>query len=428
MSDLRRAYHRGEQTARAVTEQGRAIAACQLVAKPDPTDIKIMAIIKQQPSIVYHLNSITMGGMESHTTDLACSVAQAGFAVSAIVPEDTVLEPLVERLESAGIEVYRLTLNGRPPLLLVRNWWRLYRWLGGRRVTLFHQQRTGPYHGKWAVLAAKAARIPVVVATEHQSAYRLKGMARRLNAIVDRLVDRLIVVSHSDWRNQIAHSGRNPTKIIVIHNGINIQRYYTYSAAEVRERKLALGFNPDAPLIGSVARLAEQKGLEYLLRAAALLRPELPELQVLIVGDGPCRQMLEEEARKLDISEQTCFLGFQEDVTPYLPLLDVFVLPSRFESFGLTLVEAMAASIPVVATRVGAIPEVVADHESGTLAPAEDAESLARAIYTYLADPIFRRQSGAAGRRRAEELFSVEAMAQRSIALYREVLQTKGVV
>jgi glycosyltransferase involved in cell wall biosynthesis len=368
-----------------------------------------------------------MGGMESHTLDLACSVVQTGFPVYAIVPQDAVLEPLVERLQGAGIEVYRLTLNGKPTLDLARNWLRLWHWLRRRGIALFHQQRTGPYHGKWAVLAAKAARVPVVVATEHQSAYPLQGLARHLNSLADRMVDRLIVVSHSDWQSQMAHSGRSADKVTVIHNGIDIKRYYTYSAEDLRAHRQALGLDPEAPLIGSVARLARQKGLEYLLQAAALLRQKVPDLHVLMVGDGPCRQMLEEEARRLGIIDRTCFLGFQRDVTPYLPLLDVFVMPSRFESFGLTLVEAMAVSLPVVASRVGAIPEVVADGETGLLVPVEDAEALASAIDTYLSNPDLRQQSGRAGRQRAEKLFSVEAMAQHAISLYQELLHTKGV-
>jgi glycosyltransferase involved in cell wall biosynthesis len=394
---------------------------CQIV----PDNDEIMITTKQEPSIVYHLNSVTMGGMETHTIDLATGIARCGKPVYAIVPEDSTLEPLVERLESAGIEVYRLTLNGKPPQRLARNWWRLWRWLVRHRINLFHQQRTGPYHGKWAVLAAKAARVPVVVATEHQSAYPLKGLARRLNALADRLVDRIIVVSRSDWERQMAHSGRTRAKVTTIYHGIEINRYYTYTAAELQARRAALGFDPNAPLIGSVARLAEQKGLEFLLRAAALLSARIPNLGILIVGDGPCRQMLEEEAGLLGIADKTCFLGFQPDVRPYLPLLDVFVMPSRFESFGLTLVEAMAVSLPVVASRVGAIPEVVADGETGILVPVEDAEALAGAIHTYLTDPELRRQSGTAGRRRAEQLFSVEAMAKHSLSLYQELLQAR---
>jgi glycosyltransferase involved in cell wall biosynthesis len=398
-------------------------STCQIV----PDNNKTMATRQQRPPIVYHLNSVTMGGMETHTIDLAAGITRSGMPVYAIVPEDSTLEPLVDRLKGAGVEVYRLTLNGRPPLHLVRNWWRLWRWLARHRIGLFHQQRTGPYHGKWAVLAARAAGVPVVVATEHQSAYPLKGLARQFNALADRLIDHLIVVSRSDWNSQMAHSGRSQAKVTIIHHGIDISRYYTYPAAELRARRAALGFDPDAPLIGSVARLAEQKGLEFLLRAAALLRPKIPDLGVLIVGDGPCRQMLEQEARSLGINDQTCFLGFQPDVRPYLPLLDVFVMPSRFESFGLTLVEAMAVSLPVVATRVGAIPEVVADGETGILVPVEDADALAGGLDTYLADPELRRQSGTAGRRRAEERFSVEAMANHSLALYEELLQAKGV-
>ncbi len=377
--------------------------------------------------VAYISNSVTMGGMENHMLELARQVARLGCRVSAIVPAAPALAPLYKGLQEAGIGTYRLNLPGcQPPWSLLANALHARRLIRRLGVEVVHQHRTGPYHGKWACLAARAAGAPVVVATEHQPAFRLQGWPRWVNARVDALVDRIITVSEADRRSQIELASRPEAKVVAIHNGIDLARFSPCPPSEQALARRELGLDPQALLVGCAARLDVQKGLSYLLEATAILATRWPRLVVLLAGEGPKRAALEAQARALGIAERVHFLGYRPDVARIVRVVDLFVLPSVWESFGLAVAEAMALARPVVATRVGGLPEVVVDGETGLLAPPCSPEALSGAMARCLADPDLSYRLGQAGRRRVEEHFSAEAMACHTLALYEELLQARG--
>jgi glycosyltransferase involved in cell wall biosynthesis len=178
--------------------------------------------------------------------------------------------------------------------------------------------------------------------------------------------------------------------------------------------------NGDRPrrLIGTTARLDRQKGLDVLLRAL----PALPEVDLEIVGDGPERAALEALAREAGVAERVRFAGWSDAARDWLPRWDAFVLPSRFEGLPLSILEAMLAELPVVATDVGSTAEAVRDGVTGRLVAAEDHEALAAALRDVLADPERARALGRAGRALALERFTARAQARRYEALYDEIL------
>ncbi len=171
-------------------------------------------------------------------------------------------------------------------------------------------------------------------------------------------------------------------------------------------------------LVGTTARLDRQKGLDILVRAL----PAVPEVDVEIVGDGPERAALESLAREVGVAGRVHFAGWSERARDWLGRWDAFVLPSRFEGLPLSILDAMLAELPVVATDVGSNGEAVRDQVTGRLVAAEDPEALAAALRDVLADPERARELGRAGRALALERFTVRAQAQRYEALYDELL------
>jgi glycosyltransferase involved in cell wall biosynthesis len=169
--------------------------------------------------------------------------------------------------------------------------------------------------------------------------------------------------------------------------------------------------------VGSLGRLTEQKGYDVLVRSLA----QLPEVHAVIVGDGEERAPLEGLARELGVAERLHILGWQDDPRSYLTSLDVFVLPSRFEGFPLSIVEAMQAGLPVVAADVGSIAEALDDERAGTLVPPDEPEALARALRELLDDDERRVRLGAHARDIALRRHTSRAMADGFMRIYEEL-------
>lgn len=175
----------------------------------------------------------------------------------------------------------------------------------------------------------------------------------------------------------------------------------------------------DGPVVGYVGRLAPEKGLDVLLRATG----SLPDVTVVLVGDGPDRLRLESLGRELGVSDRVVMPGWVKDPGGWYPGFDVFALPSRSEALGIAAIEAMLATLPVVASRVGGTPEVVVDGDTGILVPPDDHEALAGGIRSLLASPALRSQMGDRGREIALQRFGLAPMLRSYESVYRELLR-----
>ncbi|ETX01917.1 MAG: hypothetical protein ETSY1_05550 [Candidatus Entotheonella factor] len=267
-------------------------------------------------------------------------------------------------------------------------------------------------------MAAKLARVPVWVHGEHGTME-----TRRHNIWVQRimwrLADQLLSVSENH-RHALAHAiGAPVARIQAIPNGVALDRFgRQVDAAAWRQ---SFHIPADHVVIGSVGRLVEVKHYHHLITAlAGLIHQRMPVSGVLI-GDGPLRSALEEQAQSLGIAERVHFLGRREDVPSLLPLLDMFALTSRSEGMSNTILEAMASGLPVVATAVGGTPEMVIDGETGRLVPPRDPQALEAALAQLLADADQRRHMGRQARRRAETMFSLPVMIRAYEQLYEQL-------
>src|SRR5262249_34717308 len=244
-----------------------------------------------------------------------------------------------------------------------------------------HDERPNIY----AALAARLAGVRRVVHTRHGQRPPLTPRPMPPVRMASRLPDHLFCVSRDTARLSM-EQGVPASRVRTIRNGIDLDRF-SYA-----------GPRTDGPIV-AVARLSPEKGIEGLLRAAALALRECPSLRFEIAGDGPCLSELTRLALQLGVSDRVRFLGQVRDVPGLLARASIFVLPSESEGVALTLLEAMAKGLPVVATRVGGNCEVVVEGETGLLVPARDPNALASALLR-LRDPGIALAMGQAGRRR----------------------------
>jgi sugar transferase (PEP-CTERM/EpsH1 system associated) len=275
-----------------------------------------------------------------------------------------------------------------------------------------------------AVLAARLARVPVVIHGEHgreaTDPQGLDGRRRRVRRLAAPLITRFVTVSFDLSRWLVDIVGVPPRKIETIHNGVDLADF----ASDGRDAgRRVLGIGGDTVVFGSIGRLDPVK--DHLGLIDAFARLEQRETRLVIVGDGPCRRALEERCARRDVAGRVHLLGERDDVPALLAVMDVYVLASIAEGISNTILEAMASALPVVATRTGGNPELVEDGVTGALVPVGDPAALARALSTYADDPHVRDLQGKAGRRRATEEFGLERMAARYRRLYVDL--TRGV-
>lgn len=242
-------------------------------------------------------------------------------------------------------------------------------------------------------------------------------MYRLLYGVAGRSVDGFIAVSE-DVAAAVLTNFRAPRRrVFTIPNGVDTERYgQTIDRGSVRQR---VEIPVDARVLIVVAKLMEQKGHAFLLRALPSLLERFADLHVLLVGDGPLRAALAETIAGLHGGQRVHLAGNRRDVSDLLAASDLFVLPSLWEGLPMALLEAMATGLPVVATRVSGSAQAVVDGESGLLVPAADVERLSKAIGTLLDDPAQARRMGRAARERVERSYSARTQAARHAELYR---------
>jgi sugar transferase (PEP-CTERM/EpsH1 system associated) len=325
-------------------------------------------------------------------------------------------------IEAAGIPVINLDMRGKGDL---RAPLRLLRLLRREPVDVLHAHL---FHANFlAATVGKAAGVPVVIATRHS--IEIGGRLReRINRATRPLCDTVVAVSREVYQAEIDRSGIDSARVTLIPSGVELDRFAAPDPAATERLRRAWHIQPETKLIGTVGRLVPPKGHTYLLDAATRLRDRAPKLRIAIVGDGPLRPALEAQTRSLGLSDTVIFTGIRREVPEILALLDLFVLPSLWEGLPIALLEAMAAGRPVVATRVGGVPEVVVDGTTGRLVATSDPDALANAILTLLQDPDLRRRMGAAGQARVRKHFSVERMVKDMDQLYCRLLAQREAV
>ena len=287
-----------------------------------------------------------------------------------------------------------------------------------RRIEVLHAHQYSPFF--YAALALPLCGFrPRLILTEHGRHYpdRVSPLRRAVNRLVlDHLADEVTACCHFSAEGLARTDGFAGARIEVIENGIEVDRYEP--ASDKHRAKVNAGLDPSRQHIIHVARHHPVKDQAMLLRAFALAASDLPTVDLLLVGDGPLRKELENQAVELRIVERVKFLGIRSDIPALMQAADVFALTSLTEAASLTLLEAMASGLPVVVTDVGGNPEIVRHDRDGLLVPRGDAIACAEAFRRLFADPARASQFGAAGRTRVREGYCLSRTVDRYYRLY----------
>jgi glycosyltransferase involved in cell wall biosynthesis len=375
--------------------------------------------------VLHVVGDSKFGGVATIILGLCRTAQEEGWE-----PDVLCTDPAVQKaVRQQGLGVVDLDVIRRPirPVWDLGGLFRLRAFLRRQPYHIVHTHTSkGGFVGR---LAARLAGVPIVVHTAHGFAFHEHSPAavRRLYTGLERLAsrwcDRIVSVSefHRDWALQLKICG--PEHIVAIPNGIvPAARSPQFSPAELR-RQLRVG--PEDMLILSVARLASDKGLNFLIEAVGML-PQTGRIHLAIAGDGPARDRLLRMAGALDGSRPVHFLGFREDIGDLLAACDVVVLPSLREGLSISLLEAMAAGKPIIATAIGSQREVAAHGEMACLVPPADATALKDAILRLARDSVLRVRLAANAQAIYGSDYTEERMLRDYRRLYLELVRTAG--
>jgi glycosyltransferase involved in cell wall biosynthesis len=364
--------------------------------------------------VLHLLVSLPVGGAEDLVAAVVAGLEPARFDVHVA----TIGSPglIGEELARAGYPVHSLGLDLKedPDVKII---WQVRRLLKDLRPDILH---THLYHpGYYGRLAALGLGLKAIAASVHNVYARRKFHRRVWNFLLSWTTDCIITVSPQVWQDVGRYDAVARSRLRLLPNGISLTALEIPESREQAKERLGIsGF-----CLGTVGRLEDQKGHAYLLQALPAMLAEIPDVTVLLAGDGRLRPSLEKLAQDLQVADRVRFLGTRRDMPLIYRATDVFVLPSLWEGLPLALLEAMGAGLPVVATQVGGIKEVVRDRENGRLIPPRNPGALAAAVMELARRPRWRAEMGDAARNTVREHYSREVMLKRLAALYLELYE-----
>jgi glycosyltransferase involved in cell wall biosynthesis len=360
---------------------------------------------------ILFLNSIHLyGGGEVWMVTAARALGERGHAVTIVCRPDGAMRPFAEQ---AAARVVPLDIHGDFDPRVI---WRTAGIIRRHDIDVILTNTDKEL--RFAGVAARLCHQPPVICRrgidyplKNTPGYRLTYNTLARCVVANSEATKQTLVGSVPWLD--------PDRVHVIHNGIDPDRY---RPERTRCLRTELGIPPAARLAGFVGRLNEQKGIVYLLDAFARVAAQLADAQLLLVGDGDLRETVAAFARERGLEDRIHLAGFREDIPDVMRTVDVCVLPSLWEGFGIVLIEAMAAGKPCVTTRISSMPEIVQDGRTGLVVPPRDADSLAVALASLLQDPALAARQGAAGLAVVRERFTLARMIDRYEDVFRACL------
>jgi len=329
---------------------------------------------------------------------------------------------LAEELGACGLELKVIPESAKSFIQIFRE---AARFLRSRDIQILHSHRYK--ENLLAVLLARTCHIPHIVRTQHGMPEPFRGIRhwkQKLTLGLDRLLARWVtdrVISVSSELREHLERYMDPRKVVVIRNGLDTERVSSdLSLAEAKQR---LGIPAACRTLGYAGRLEPIKRLDLLLAAAQLIAGRLPDTRLILAGDGSEEARLRDVTRAHGLEDLVVFLGHRDDIYDVLRAMEIFVLCSDHEGLPMVLLEALHLGVPVVARRVGGLPDVIQEGVSGVLVRSSDPKVLAAQCVHLLVDAKRRRDMASAGRARVSEFFTADRNATQVAALYRELCQ-----
>lgn len=366
--------------------------------------------LQKKIKILHIITGIDIGGAENHLLSLIKGLDKSRYNIAIAYLKGN--GELREQFEKMGISPIYVGMKFNGDFIAL---WKLCRLIKKNRYDIVH---THLFHADiYGILAAFLAKTPIIISSEHNEEQFLK---KKIYSLLHRWVSlpckKLIALSEHVKKYMLATGIRDANKIEVVYYGLDWSKYDNLGDYSYIRKEFKIG--EEEKLIGTVARLTEQKGLNYLLKAFARVLETEPKCKLIIVGRGGLEKELKDLSRKLRIEDKVIFTGFRKDIPEIMSNIDIFVLPSLWEGLGLVLLEAMAAKKPIVATNVGAIPEIVLDGKTGILVLPANTEALADGILRLIKQRNLAKTMGEAGRERLEVHFGIEKMVKKTERIY----------
>lgn len=375
-------------------------------------------------NIIFYTDTTFTGGAEKHIHLLAKNLVKDGFHVRVVCSNYKKLNQWCVEMKRDGIEIVRLNVSHKHD---PRHYFQLKKILAKDKPELLHLHLWNPGACRYAFWAQNKKNAQIVT-TEHDP-FPLKGLKKKIKIHALNKTAHTITVSESNYNQMLKWYPELKNRMSVIHNGIDLEAFekeliHFTTQEKQKIRSQLFGAEKDDKVILSIAALHPRKGLQYLLKAFKKIHEQKNSTRLAIVGEGPEKKSLQKLAEKLKIQDHVRFLGQQDNIPKLLKSSDLFVLPSIKEAFGLVLLEAMAAQVPIVATKVGGIPEIVDDRKTGFLVEPRDADQLGRTILMLLNNSPLMNKVAFLGHHRVKQ-FDIQNMVEKTKKIYHEILKNK---
>lgn len=366
--------------------------------------------------INYLLPELKWGGSEKHVIQLARGLRERGHdaRIVCLFREG----PLAREAREREIPFTCLNLSYRWG---VRTFQGIQEWLRSHPTDVLHTYLFG-FH-LFAGLPARLLKVPVILSSRREISHWQKGRHRWIENLGNLFVDRVISCSRAVQSWTLQKEWVRPEKVLTIYNGVDRDRFNGAQTQSTIRQEFQIP--SEAPLIGTVANMAAEKGYPYLLEATRLILEKWPKAWFLFVGFGPLEKEIKRKAQEISDPEKIIFAGARTDIPNLLSAMDVFVLASIVEGFPNVLLEALAMVKPVVATRVGGIPELIESGQNGILVPSQNGEALAQAVLSLLKDPQAAQAIGQKGMDKVSKSFTLERMFDEYEDLYVSLLESR---
>ncbi len=371
--------------------------------------------------ILLYTDTPLAGGAEIQMFLLAKFLDKNAFTPIIALSNNQSLDKLVENFDKEGIKVIRINAKSKHNPV---HYLSLKRIIAEEKIDILHLNLWNPASCRYGFLAAKSVNIPTIV-TEHDP-FELTGFKNAFKKYGLKNVSKIVTVSLENQKLLKKLFPEHKEKIEVIQNGIDTDWWtsQTLRFTENDREKIkteVFETNENTLIIISIAELHERKGLKYLIKAVSEVKIKYPNIKLVIVGEGGERKNLEDLIKDLKLENHMILIGRRKEIPKLLKSSNIFVLPSRREAFGLVNLEAMITPLPVIASHIGGIPEIVKDEETGILVKPEDEKELAKALEKLISDPKLREKMAEKGFLRVKENFSAKEMAEKYEKLYTNV-------
>jgi len=361
---------------------------------------------------VLHINTErTWRGGEQQTLYLARGLKERGYETTVVCQPSS---PLASRARQENVDVIELAMRGEGDLAAVCQLARIIR---ERTFDIVHMHTSHAH--TLGCLASWLARHGARIVTRRVAFRTRKHLVSKLKYRYG--VHKYVAISAA-IRQVMVRDGIEPERITVVHSGVHMSRFgQQHDLSSVRTE---LNIEPGRPVLGNIGRLETVKGQAVLVDAMPAVLKTFPQTVLLLVGGGEARKALERKCRELGIESSVVFTGFRDDIPRLLQLFDLFIMPSLAEGLGTSLLDAMAVGVPVIASNVGGIPEVVDNELTGFLVPPCEPSALAQAIIRLLKNHGEAARFAVAARDTVRKKFTVDAMVEGNISVYEKVLET----